>query len=46
MDLYGDEMLVLVGRLSCGMNMSEKICSSHRSEESVKIRDGNTFDNG
>ena len=46
MELYGDEMLVLVGKLSCGMNMSEKTCSSHRSEESVKTRDGNTFDNG
>ena len=32
-------MLVLIGKLSCGMNMSEKTCSTHRSEASVKTRD-------
>ena len=30
--LSGDQLLVLVGKLSCGINLSGKTCSSHRSE--------------
>ena len=32
-------MLVLLGKLSCSINLSEKICSSHRIEGSRKVRE-------
>ncbi|KAI0229467.1 hypothetical protein LSAT2_020110 [Lamellibrachia satsuma] len=34
----GDQMLVLLGKLSCGINLLEKTCRSHRSQDSLKIR--------
>ena len=37
--LSGDQMPVLLGKLSCGINLSEKICSSHRIERSRKVRE-------
>ena len=36
--LSGDQMLVIIGKLSCGINLSEKTCSSHRSEALQKQR--------
>ena len=37
--LLGDQMLVLLGKLSCGIDLSEKTCSSHRTEASRKVRE-------
>ncbi|KAK2191544.1 hypothetical protein NP493_52g05007 [Ridgeia piscesae] len=34
-----DQMLMLLGKLSCGINLSEKTCGTHRSQASLKMRE-------